>query len=218
LGNVTIKMLLQATWETLQMTLLSSIFGFAIALPLGVLVVVTKKGGILQNRTVNIVLGVLINILRSVPFALLLIYVMPLTRAIVGTVFGTAAMVVPLTLAAAPFIARLIETSLSDVDSGLIEAAKAMGATRWQIINKVYLRESLPSLVLAVTVSIVSILGYTAMANLIGGGGLGDLAYTEGFGRYNDTVILVCIILLVIMTQAIQWAGIWLNKKLNKKK
>lgn len=218
MGNLTGQKLWQATLETLQMTLASSIIAFVIALPLGILLVVTKKNGLLQNRPINIFVGIIINILRSIPFAILLIYAMPLTRAIIGRAVGTWAMVVPLTLSAAPFMARLVESSLASVEDGLIEAAKSMGATRLQIISKVYIHESLPHLILSATIGIVAILGYTAMANIIGAGGLGDLAFTEGYLRYQQTVILLCLVILVLLTQAIQWLGVWLHKILNKKK
>lgn len=215
--GVTQKQVIDAIIQTLIMTGISSALAIVIAVPLGVLLVVTKKDGIMQCRPVNIVLGVIINIFRSVPFALLLIVAIPLSRKIVGTGIGTAGMIVPLTIAAAPFVARLIESALSDVDKGLIEASKAMGASKFQIIVKVYLRESVPALILAGAIAIVAILGFTAMASLIGGGGLGQLAVDYGQRKYKYSVIILCIAILVAITQIVQLAASFLNKKTNKK-
>ncbi|MCL2570611.1 MAG: ABC transporter permease [Firmicutes bacterium] len=203
--------------ETLRMTLLSALFAYLIAIPLGILLVVTKKGGIYQNRPINIILSSVINIMRSVPFILLAIFVIPLTRQIIGTALGSTAMIVPLTIAATPFIARLIENALLELDKGLIEAAKSMGASRLKIIYKLYLPECLPSIVLTMGISTITILGFTAMAGVLGGGGLGQVAFDFGYARFENAVLVACIIILVLITQIIQGLVFITYRLLNKK-
>lgn len=207
-----------AIWDTIYMTLLSTLFAVIIGLPLGVLLVVGDKGGIMPlPRWLMSTLGVIINILRSVPFIILMVLVVPLTRLIVGTSLGTEAVIVPLTIAAFPFVARLVEGSLREVDPNLIEAAQSMGATPFQIITKVMIPESVPSLVSNLTVALTTILGYGAMSGALGGGGLGKIAVDYGYYRYQDLVLIVCVILLVLLVQLIQMLGTFLSKRLDKR-
>lgn len=207
-----------AIWDTIYMTLLSTLFAVIIGLPLGVLLVVGDKGGIMPlPRWLMSTLGVIINILRSVPFIILMVLVVPLTRLIVGTSLGTEAVIVPLTIAAFPFVARLVEGSLREVDPNLIEAAESMGATPFQIITKVMIPESVPSLVSNLTVALTTILGYGAMSGALGGGGLGKIAVDYGYYRYQDLVLIVCVILLVLLVQLIQMLGTFLSKRLDKR-
>jgi D-methionine transport system permease protein len=207
-----------AIWDTIYMTLVSTLFAVIIGLPLGVLLVVGDKGGIMPlPRPIMAVLGVIINILRSVPFIILMVLVVPLTRLIVGTSLGTEAVIVQLTIAAFPFVARLVEGSLREVDPNLIEAAQSMGATPFQIIVKVMLPESVPSLVSNLTVALTTILSYGAMSGALGGGGLGKIAVDYGYYRYQDLVLVVCVILLVLLVQLIQMLGTFLSKRLDKR-
>lgn len=207
-----------AIWDTLYMTLLSTLFAVILGLPLGVLLVVGDKGGIMPlPRWLMGTLGVVINILRSVPFIILMVLVVPLTRLIVGTSLGTEAVIVPLTIAAFPFVARLVEGSLREVDPNLIEAAQSMGATPFQIIVKVMIPESVPSLVSNLTVALTTILGYGAMSGALGGGGLGKIAIDYGYYRYQELVLVVCVILLILLVQLIQMLGTYLSKRLDKR-
>jgi len=212
LGN-----LLQALWETLYMVGLSGLFTILIGLPLGIILVVTDRKHILENVVLNQTLGWIINVLRSAPFIILMVAVIPFTRMVVGTTVGTAASIVPLTIAAAPFFARLVETSLKEVEWGIIEAGLSMGATPAQIISKILLPEALPSLILAVTNVVVNLIGYSAMAGAIGGGGLGDLAIRYGYYRFQPEVMLATVVMLIGVVQIIQSLGDWGAKKLNKK-
>lgn len=199
---------LLATWETLYVTILSTLFSILIGLPLGVLLVVGEKGGILPLPAwLMKVLNVIINILRSVPFLILMILVFPLTRLIMGTVVGTAPTIVPLVIAAFPFIARLTETSLREINPNTIEMAQSMGATPMQIIMKVLIPESVPSLLSAGTTAIVTILGYSAMSGIIGGGGLGKIAINYGYYRYKDVIMVAAVVLLVVLVQLFQTFG-----------
>jgi len=206
-----------AIGETLRMTLLSALFAYLVGIPIGITLVATKKNAIYQCRFVNIILGISVNILRSIPFILLAIFVIPITRQIVGTALGSTAMIVPLTIAAIPFIARLVENALAELDNGLIEAAKSMGATRLQIIYKVYLPECLPAIILTMGVSTITILGFTAMAGVLGGGGLGQVAFDFGYARFENAVLVACIAILIIITQVIQGIVFLLNKIIDKK-
>ena len=197
-----------AIWETLYVTVLSTLFAIVIGLPLGVLLVAGDKGGILKVPSgVLHVLNVIINLLRSVPFLILMIMVFPLTRLIMGTVVGTAASVVPLVIAAFPFVARLAESSLREVNPNIIEAAQSMGASPFQIIMKVMLPESLPSLLANATIAITTVLGYSAMSGIIGGGGLGKIAINYGYYRYQYLVMAFAVIFLIIMVQVFQSVG-----------
>ena len=199
----TVSMLVKETWRTLYMVGLSSLISYLIGIPLGVALVVTDKDGIRPVPLFNKVAGV-VNLLRSVPFIILLAMVMPLTRAIVGKTIGANAAVVPLVIAAFPYISRMVEASLKEIDAGVIEAAKSMGASTWQIIFKVLLPESKPSLLVGAAISITTILGYSAMAGCVGAGGLGDVAIRYGYHRYQADMMLVTVVILVIIAQLIQ--------------
>ncbi len=207
-----------AIWETVYVTVLATLFAIIIGLPLGVLLVVGDKDGVLPiPKPIMSVLNVIINLLRSVPFLILMIMVFPLTRAIVGTAVGTVASIVPLVIAAFPFIARLVEGSLREVDPRIIEAAQSMGASPMQIITKVMLPESVPSLISNFTIAVTTILGYTAMSGIIGGGGLGKIAIDYGYYRYKYLVMLVAVVILILLVQLFQSLGTWLSKKCDKR-
>lgn len=193
--------------ETLTMLGVSVLFTVLIGLPLGIVIFITSKGQLLQNRFVYAVLSFIVNILRSVPFIILLILVMPLTKVLVGTSIGVKGAIPPLVLAAAPFFARLVETTLREIDRGVIEAAQAMGASNWQIVRKVLMPESRPGLIAGVTITTVSLVGYTAMSGVIGGGGLGDLAIRYGFQRFQPDVMIVTVVILIVLVQLLQTAG-----------
>lgn len=207
-----------ATWETLYVTILATLFATLIGLPIGILLVAGEKDGIMPlPEGVLKVLNLVINLLRSVPFLILMILVFPVTRAIVGTIVGTVASIVPLVIAAFPFIARLVESSLREVNPALIEAADSMGATPLQIITRVMIPESVPSLVSNLTIAITTILGYTAMSGIIGGGGLGKIAINYGYYRYKYLVMLGAVIVLVIIVQILQTIGTRLTILLDKR-
>lgn len=212
-----IKLLLTGTLETLQMTVISTVVAMILGIPLGVILVVTSKSHILENLAVNKALGVVINATRSVPFIILMVAIIPFTRMIAGTSIGTTAACVPLTIAAIPFLARLVETSIKDINFGVVEAAQAMGASPLQIIRKVLLPEALPTIIDNITVLIVNLIGYSAMAGAIGGGGLGDIAIRYGYQRFQGDVMLATIIILIVLVQLIQMAGDGLSKRMNKK-
>lgn len=197
----------KASGETLYMVLMSTIIATILGLPIGVILFVTSKGQILENGFINRFLGVIVNILRSVPFIILIFLLDDVTRFIVGTGIGTTATIVPLSIAAAPFVARLIETSLNEVDRGVVEAAQAMGANPWQIVSKVLLPEAKPGVIAGITITIISLIGYSAIAGALGGGGLGDFAYRYGYQRYLKEVLWVSAILLVVMVQIFQTIG-----------
>ncbi|MCH5258582.1 MAG: ABC transporter permease [Lachnospiraceae bacterium] len=204
--------------ETLFMTLLSTLFGYILGLPIGITLAVTDKSGIKPNAVVYKVLDVIANIIRSVPFLILLILLMPITKMIVGRSYGTAATVVPLTVAAAPFIGRMIESSLNEVDRGVIEAAQSMGASTMTIIIRVLLVEARTSILVGVTIALGTILGYSAMAGIVGGGGLGDIAMRYGYYRYESEIMLVAVVLLVILVQIFQTIGMKMSVKLDRRK
>ncbi len=204
-------------WETLVMVAISGVVGSLIGIPMGVLLRLSDEGGVLQNKAVNRVLGGIVNAVRSTPFIILLVAIIPLTRFVTGSSIGTAAAVVPLTIAAAPFIARLVETSLREVDQGLIEAAQAMGATTWQIVFKVLLPEALPGIVAGFTITLVSLTGYSAMAGAIGGGGLGDLGIRYGYQRFLPEIMLAVVLVLIVFVQALQSLGDWAVRRLSHK-
>ena len=204
--------------ETLFMTLLSTLFGYILGLPIGITLAVTGSGGIKPNAKVYKVLDVIANIVRSVPFLILLILIMPLTKLIVGRSYGTAATVVPLTVAAAPFIGRMIESSLNEVDRGVIEAAQSMGASTMTIIVRVLLVEARTSILVGVTIALGTILGYSAMAGIVGGGGLGDIAMRYGYYRYESEIMLVAVVLLIILVQIFQTIGMKMSVKLDRRK
>ena len=207
-----------AVLETLYVTLIATLFAFVIGLPLGVLLVVGDKNGILPlPGWLMKVLNVIVNLLRSVPFIILIVVVFPLTRLIVGTTIGSVASIVPLVIAAFPFVARLVESSLREVNPNIIEAAQSMGATPFQIITKVMIPESIPSLISNATIAVTTILGYTAMSGAIGGGGLGNIAIMYGYQRYNSMVILIAVVLLIILVQVFQSVGTALSVKTDKR-
>ena len=217
-GKEMIIMLAEGTADTLYMTLMSTLFGYVLGLPMGILLAVTDKEGIRPNRLIYKVLDFVANLVRSIPFLILLILVIPLTKAIVGKSYGSSATVVPLVIAAAPFIARMVESSLKEVDRGVIEAAISMGAGNFQIIWKVMLAEARTSLLVGVTIAVGTILGYSAMAGVVGGGGLEDIAIRYGYYRYQTDVMLVTIIILVALVQILQGLGMLLSKKMDKRR
>lgn len=207
---------LQSTWETFYMVIVSTVLSAVFGIPLGIILVITEKGHILPNIFINKVVGALVNIFRSIPFIILLVVLLPLTKLIVGTRIGTEASMVPLTVAAIPFVARVIEASLKEIEKGVIEASRAMGATPWQIIRKVLLPEALPGILLGIIITFVSLIGYSAMAGAVGGGGLGDLAIREGYQRNHMDVAWITVAILVLMVQVFQSLGDWLSAKIRK--
>ena len=212
-----INLLITGTLDTLQMTIISTVMAMLLGIPLGVVLVVTSKGHILENVAINKVLGAIVNATRSVPFIILMVAIIPFTRMVVGTSIGTTAACVPLTIAAIPFLARLVETSIKDINFGVIEAAQSMGATPFQIIRKVLLPEALPTIINNITVLIVSLIGSSAMAGAVGGGGLGDIAIRYGYQRFRTDVMLATIVILIIGVNAIQAFGDFLSRKTNKR-
>ncbi len=204
-------------WETLVMVGISGVIGAVVGVPLGVLLYLTDRNGVLQNLPTNRIVGILVNAVRSTPLIILLVAVIPFTRLIVGSSIGTMAAVVPLTIAAAPFVARLVETALREVDRGLIEAAQSMGATTGQIVMKVLLPEALPSIVAGLTITFVSLVGYSAMAGAIGGGGLGDLGIRYGYQRFLPEVMITVVLILIVFVQLVQTFGDWLVRRLSHK-
>lgn len=213
-----IESVLTATWETIYMVLTSTVLSYLFGLPLGIILVITAERHIMENKTLNRVLGAIINAARSVPFIIFLILLIPFTRFLVGTSIGTVASIVPLTLAAIPFVARIVETSLKEIEWGLIEAAVSMGANTREVISKVLLPEAMPSLLLGVAITAINLVGYSAMAGIVGGGGLGTLAYYYGYQRYEDTVMWVTVIVLIILVQGVQMLGDNLAGKLINKR
>ena len=212
-----VNLIINGTWETVYMTLVSTLIAYIIGIPLGVLLYVTGKDGVFPNRGVNIVLGVIVNVLRSVPFLILLVAILPFTRLVVGTTLGTSATIVPLVVAAAPYVARMVESSLKEVDRGVIEAARAMGTSNAKMVTKVFLPEARPSLLVGAAISLATILGYSAMAGFVGGGGLGAIAINYGYYRYQTDIMLVTVLLLVIIVQIFQEGGLILARKTDKR-
>lgn len=207
------SLLVNATLETIYMTAVSTFFSYILGVPLGVALSVTKKGGIAESPVFNNAAGWVVNILRSVPFIILMVFVIPFTRLIAGTSIGPNAGNIPLIIAATPFVARIVEQSIEEVDKGLIEAAKCMGATNFQIITKVMLKESRPSLIRGLSISTITILSYSAITGTIGAGGLGDMAIRYGYQQYIDSVMYSTVILLIIIVMLIQWlCNIWAFK------
>ena len=213
-----VDMILKGIQETLYMTLLSTLMGYVIGLPMGVLLAVSDKEGLKPNRVLYPILDVIANIVRSIPFLILLILLIPFTRMIVGKSYGSTATVVPLVIAAGPFIARMVESSLKEVDEGVIEAARSMGASNLRIIVKVLLVEARTSLINGATIAVGTILGYSAMAGTIGGGGLGDIAIRYGYHRYQADIMVVTVVLLVILVQIFQMVGTTLANRLDKRR
>ena len=213
-----IIMLLEGIRYTLYMTLASTLFGYIIGLPMGIVLTVTDKDGIRPNAAVYKVLDVISNLLRSIPFIILLIVLIPFTRFVVGRSYGSTATIVPLTIAAAPYIARMVESSLKEVDAGVIEAARSMGASDFQIVTKVMLVEARTSLIVGATISLGTILGYSAMAGTVGGGGLGDIAIRYGYTRWQTDIMVVTVVLLVILFQIFQTIGMKIANRLDRRK
>ena len=210
-----IELLWDSLGQTLAMVFSSGLIGFAVGIPLGVLLHLSKKNGLLENIALNKSLGIVVNIGRSIPFIILLVALIPVTRFLVGTSIGTAAAVVPLTIGAIPFIARLVEGALLEVPSGLVEAAQAMGAKPIQIITKVLLPEALPGIINAATITLVTLVGYSAMAGTVGGGGLGDVGIRYGYQRFDGTVMMITVVILVLLVQIIQSVGDHLVKRVD---
>ncbi len=221
MNSMIFKLVAESTLQTIEMVFWSTVFSLIMGLPLGVLLHVTDKedqGGIIPKPVLNEILSRIVNILRSFPFLILMIILMPVARFILGTTIGTRASVVSLSIAAAPFVARVIETSLKEVEPGVIQAAKAMGSTNWQIIVKVMLPEALPSLVSGVTLTIINLIGYSAMAGTIGGGGLGDLAIRYGYQRFRSDVMLAAVIVIIVLVELVQFVGNRISSRLLAKR
>lgn len=212
-----IDLLVSGTWETLYMTIVSTAIAYVIGIPLGVILYITSDNGVRRNRAVNLVLGFIVNMLRSVPFLILLVAIMPFTRAVVGTTIGSTATIVPLVVAAAPYVARMVESSLKEIDAGVVEATRAMGTSLWQMITKVFIPEAGPSLMVGATISLATILGYSAMAGFVGGGGLGAIAINYGYYRYQSDIMLITVVLLVVIVQIFQEGGLKLVSKMDKR-
>jgi len=210
-----IPILWEATLQTIYMVVVSGLIGTVLGLPLGVFLATSKRGELLSSPAVNAALGLVVNALRSIPFIILVVAIIPFTRMIAGTSIGTTAAIVPLTLAAAPFIARIVETAIREVDGGLIEAARAMGATPGQIISKVLLPEALPGIVLGLTLAMVSLIGYSAMVGAVGGEGLGDLGIRYGYQRFMPGVMLAVVVILIVLVQGVQSLGEWIARRLD---
>lgn len=207
MSESTITLLLSGTWETVMMTFVSGFFGFALGLPAGILLFLTRKEQILENVALNKSLSILVNIFRSIPFIILIVWMIPFTRALVGTSIGVSAALVPLSIGAAPFIARLVENSLLSLPHGLVEAARALGATPWQIVYKVLLPEALPSLINAASITLITLVGYSAMGGAVGAGGLGQIGYQYGYIGYDAVIMNTVLVLLVLLVFIIQFSG-----------
>lgn len=204
-------------WETVYMTLLSTVVAYVIGLPLGVILCVTDRDGIHPIPWLNKLLGVIVNIFRSIPFIILMVAMLPVAKTVVGTALGNSAMIVMLIIAAAPYIARMVESSIKEVDKGVIEAAQAMGTPSFKLICKVLIPEAKPALIIGAVISTVTILGYSAMAGTIGGGGLGQIAITYGYQRSNDDVVWICVVLTIVLVQLIQEFGMRVAHKVDKR-
>ena len=212
-----IPILWSSTLQTLYMVAMSTLIGTLIGGPLGVFLATSRRGELLSAPVLNTVLGLVVNAARSTPFIILVVAIIPLTRMIAGTSIGTTAAIVPLTIAAAPFIARLIETAIREVDAGLIEAARAMGATPLQIVRKVLVPEALPGIILGLTLAVVSLIGYSAMVGAVGGEGLGDLGIRYGYQRFMPEVMLAVVVILILLVQAVQSLGEWIAARFDKR-
>lgn len=210
-----VSLLLKGTWETIVMAFMSAFFGFLLGLPVGVLLFLTRRGEVLESRSINRSLSVLVNTFRSIPFIILIVWMIPFTRALVGTSIGVSAALVPLSIGAAPFIARLVENSLIDLPGGLIEAARAMGATPFQIVYKVLLPEALPSLVNTASITLITLVGYSAMGGAVGAGGLGQIGYQYGYIGYDVVIMNIVLVLLVLLVFLIQFVGDTIAKRVN---
>lgn len=207
----------QESLTTIYMVGVSTLFTVLLGLPLGVVLTLTDERGLAPHLVLNRVMGFIVNLARSLPFIILLVVIIPFTRALVGTSIGPTATIVPLTLAAVPFFARVVESTLREVPRGLIEAAQSMGSSNWQTVSKVLIPESLPGLILGIALTLISLVGYSAMAGAVGGGGLGDLAIRYGYQRYETEVMVVTVVLLLILVQGVQWVGDHLAANVSKK-
>ncbi len=216
-NSAMVMMLVKETFRTIYMVLTSTLFAYLLGLPMGIALVITAQNGLRPNKIIFKILDILANIVRSIPFLILVILVMPFTKAIVGRSYGATATIVPLTLAAAPFIARMVESSLLEVERGVIEAAQSMGASLWEIIWKVLVPEARTSLIVGATIALGTILGYSAIAGAVGGGGLGDVAIRYGYNRYETSIMIVTVVLLVGLVQILQVIGTRLSKKLDRR-
>lgn len=210
--HLALQLLPLQLWNTIYMVFVSAFFAVLIGLPLGVILTITDKGHIREHVKIYKILETLVNIGRSFPFAILMVALIPFTRWIVGTSLGTTASIVPLTIAAAPFVARLVETSLKEIDRHILEAVIVMGSSTRQIIAKVLIPEALPSLVSAITLTVINLIGYSAMAGLVGGGGLGQVAIQYGYNRFNTFIMVVTVVLLILLVQAVQWLGGYIHR------
>ncbi len=206
------QMIFEGILETLYMTIASTMLAYLFGLPLGVLLIVSDKNGIKPMPTLNAIISFIVNIFRSIPFLILLVAIIPFTRLVVGTMLGSTAAIVPLTVAAAPFVARMVETSLKEVDAGVVEAAESMGASTWQIISKVLLPEAKPSLITNATVTVITVLGYSAMAGFTGGGGLGDIATRYGLYKFDTATMWLVVLVIVVIVQILQEIGLRIAK------
>jgi D-methionine transport system permease protein len=218
MSDAMLMLLLKGTGETIIMTFLSGLFGFILGLPTGVMLFITRKGQILEHRTLNNVVSIIVSIFRSIPFIILIVWMIPFTRMLVGTSIGVEAALVPLSIGAAPFIARMVENSLAEVPGGLIEAARAMGATPFQIVYKVLLPEALPSLINTVAITLITLVGYSAMGGAVGAGGLGQIGYQYGYVGYDVVVMNTVLVLLVALVFVIQFLGDYLSKRADHRK
>ena len=216
-SEIITQLMLTGTFETFEMVVFSSLISYILGLPLGLFLVVSSKDGIHPMPTLNLIIGTLVNILRSVPFLILAIMIAPMSRAIVGKAYGTEAMIVALTISAFPYIARLVEQSIQEVDRGVIEAAQSMGASSFQILYKVLLPEAKPSLLIGAAIAVTTILGYSALGGFIGAGGLGAHAITYGYYRNNRTIMWIAVILIMVILQILQEFGLWLARRTDKR-
>ncbi len=212
-----LELLKPSLFETLYMVSISTVFTIILGMPLGIILVITDENHILPNKVLNTILSYIVNIMRSLPFVILMISIIPFTKLIVGTTIGTNAAIVPLIVAAIPFYARVVETSLREIDFGVIEASIAMGASPHQIITKVMIPEAMPSLVLGITITIINIIGYSAMAGVVGGGGLGDLAIRYGYHRFRTNVMIATVVVLIIIVQITQSLGNRFSNLINRR-
>ncbi len=217
MSNDIINLLIAGTWETIIMTFVSGFFSFLLGLPLGVLLYITRKGQIKENPILHTILSAIVNIFRAIPFIILIVWMIPFTQAIVGTSIGVSAALVPLSIGAAPFVARMIENSLLEVPNGLIEASRSMGATPFQIVRRVLLPEALPSIVNCVSITLIMLIGYSAMGGAVGAGGLGQIGYQYGYVGYDLKIMNIVLILLVILVFIIQYAGNYISKRFDHK-
>lgn len=217
IDHAMMSLFMVGVWETVYMVFLSTLIGYVVGLPLGVLLVVTRQGGIHPMPVLNSIIGFIINLLRSIPFIILLVLIQPLTRQVVGTSIGAEAVIPPLIFAAAPYIARMVEGELLEVDAGVIEAAKSMGASDWQIMSKVLLPEAKPSIILGIALVLTNVVGYSCMSGFVGGGGIGDIAVRYGYYRYEFLMMILAVILLIVLVQLIQVIGTKLSIKTDKR-